>query len=75
MARMSRTTIMADDELLDRLRVIARREGVSLAEVIRQGLELRAARTRRAPSFVGAVDGGDATVTAARAEEILYGVE
>lgn len=56
MARMSRTTIMADDALLDELREIAAEEGVSLGEVIRQGLEWRAKTRRRVPSFIGAVD-------------------
>ncbi len=37
MARMSRTTIMADDALLDQLRAIAKDEGISLGEVIRAG--------------------------------------
>lgn len=53
MARMSRTTIMADDALLDELRAIAAEEGISLGEVIRQGLEWRAKTRRRVPSFVG----------------------
>ncbi len=53
MARMSRTTIMADDALLDELREIAAEEGVSLGEVIRQGLEWRAKTRRRVPSFIG----------------------
>ena len=53
MARMSRTTIMADDVLLDELREIAAEEGVSLGEVIRQGLEWRAKTRRRVPSFIG----------------------
>ena len=42
MARMSRTTIMADDALLDELRRIAKDEGVSLGKVIREALEMRA---------------------------------
>jgi hypothetical protein len=53
MARMSRTTIMADDALLDELREIADEEGISLGEVIRQGLEWRAKTRRRVPSFIG----------------------
>ena len=53
MARMSRTTIMADDALLDELRAIAEEEGISLGEVIRQGLEWRAKTRRRVPSFIG----------------------
>ncbi|MEX2553720.1 MAG: CopG family transcriptional regulator [Actinomycetota bacterium] len=51
---LKRTTIMAEEELLARLRAIARSEGVSLAEVIRQGLELRASGGRRF-GFVGAI--------------------
>ena len=53
MARMSRTTIMADDALLDELREIAAEEGISLGEVIRQGLEWRAKTRGRVPSFIG----------------------
>jgi hypothetical protein len=53
MTKMSRTTIMADDGLLDRLRTIAKEEGVSLGEVIREALEWRARLSRRPPSFVG----------------------
>jgi hypothetical protein len=54
MAKMSRTTIMADDALLDQLRDIAKEEGVSLGEVIREGLEWRAKlRGSKPPSFVG----------------------
>ena len=50
---MKRTTIMADEELLERLRRIARLEGVSLAEIIRQGMEMRA-QPQRKLSFIGA---------------------
>ena len=73
MARMVRTTIMADDELLDRLRVIALAEEISLGEVIRQGLEWRAQTKRRPPSFIGAITtpGGPHDI-ASRVKEILY---
>lgn len=50
---------MAGDDLLAELRVIARVEGISLGEVIRQGLEWRATTRRRPPSFIGAVGRGD----------------
>jgi hypothetical protein len=50
---MKRTTIVAPDDLLDRLQAIARQENISLAEVIRQGLELRAQQAMRRPRFVG----------------------
>lgn len=49
---MVRTTIMADRELIDELRAIAKDEQVSLGEVIRQGLKWRATTRRRIPSFV-----------------------
>ena len=51
---MKRTTIMADEELLRQLRAIAHREQVSLAEVIRQGLELRAKQSTRRLRFINA---------------------
>jgi len=44
---------MADEEVLEQLRAIAHRDRVSLAAVIRQGLELRAGQQRR-PRFIGA---------------------
>lgn len=70
--RMSRTTIMAPDELLDRLRAIAKEEGVSLGEVIRQGLEWRARLRGRPPSFVGAIGTGEPEHdTASRDEEVI----
>ena len=70
--KMSRTTIMAPDELLDRLRVIAKEEGVSLGQVIRQGLEWRANRRHRPPSFIGAIGGeGPTTDDASRVDELV----
>jgi len=70
MARMSRTTIMADDALLDELREIAAEEGISLGEVIRQGLEWRAKTRRRVPSFIGAVASGYSD-TSSRVDELI----
>lgn len=66
---MQRTTVMADDELMDRLRAVAQREGVSLAEVIRQGMEWRARRGHRL-GLVGAVQTGKPTAIADEAEEL-----
>lgn len=73
MTRMSRTTIMADDALLDELREIAAEEGVSLGEVIRQGLEWRAKTRRRVPSFIGKLVSTDDGITdaAKRADEFI----
>jgi hypothetical protein len=70
MARMSRTTIMADDALLDELREIAAEEGISLGEVIRQGLEWRARTRRRIPSFIGAIASGHAD-TSQRVDDLI----
>ncbi len=55
---MTRTTIVADDELLDRLRAIAAAEQKSLGAVIREGLELRAHRDRPPLTFIGAFASG-----------------
>jgi hypothetical protein len=64
---------MADEELLERLRLIANREGISLAEVIRQGLEMRVDQASRVPSFVGAGASTEPPFdTARRAGEIEY---
>ncbi len=50
---MQRTTIMADAETIERLRAIARAEGRSLAEVIREALEDRVRRPRPKLRFLG----------------------
>lgn len=55
---MTRTTIVADDALLDRLRAIAAAEQKSLGAVIREGLELRAHRDRPPLTFIGAFSSG-----------------
>jgi Ribbon-helix-helix protein, copG family len=70
---MKRTTIMADEKLLKELRAVARLEGVSLAEVIRQGLEWRLRTRRRIPSFLDKLPepSGITENTAARDEEII----
>lgn len=64
---------MADEELLEELRMIARREGISLAEVIRQGMELRARQPKRKLSFIGvAATGRRGHKTAERSSEFKY---
>lgn len=45
---------MADEDVLDQLREVARKDGVSLAEVIRQGTQMRAKQSPRRFRFVGA---------------------
>lgn len=70
---MRRTTIVAEDELLEQLRAIARDEGLSLGEVIRQGLEWRAKTRRRVPSFISKppLKAGPPHDTARRADEFI----
>jgi hypothetical protein len=78
MARMSRTTIMAPDDLLDELRAMARERGVSLGQEIREALVLHTRlRSRRRPRlrFIGAIATGEpGDDTASRIEEILCGL-
>lgn len=50
---MKRTTVVAPEELLARLQDIANQERLSLAEVIRQGMEMRADQPDRKLSFFG----------------------
>jgi hypothetical protein len=70
---MKRTTIMAPEDLLERLHAIARAEGLSLAEVMRQGLEMRAAQPAKRPRFFGAGRSTEPPFDAGRrAGEIQY---
>lgn len=50
---MKRTTIMADEDLLERLGRIARREGQPLAVIVREGLEMRARQPVARLHFLG----------------------
>lgn len=49
---------MADEEALERLRLIAVERGVSLAEVIREALAEKAAQHRPKPKSLGAFSSG-----------------
>jgi hypothetical protein len=50
---MPRTTIVAPEELLDRLRRIAVERGVSMASIIREALEEKAQNYRPRPRSLG----------------------
>jgi hypothetical protein len=70
---VKRTTIEVPEELLEQLQAFAHEEHLSLAEVIRQGLEWRVAQRNRVPRFIGAgcaTEGLDAI--GRRAGEIAY---
>lgn len=66
---MVRTTIVADEAVLQQLRQIARDEGTTLAAVVREGLEMRA-RAARKLTFVGSVSDGEPTAITDEAESL-----
>jgi len=72
---MKRTTIFADEYLLDDVKNLARKKNTSVAEVVREALERYVAENRPAAgttlSFVGIGEGTDDTV-AERHEELLW---
>ena len=63
---MQRTTIMAEEHTLARLREIAHQEGRSLAEVIREALEERARRPAPRLQFLGIGESAAGTGPTAR---------
>lgn len=72
---MKRTTIFADEYLLEDVKNLARQKNASVAEVVREALERYVADNRPAAgtplSFVGIGEGADGTV-AERHEELLW---
>ena len=55
---MTRTTIMAEATVLTRLRLLAREQGKSFAEIAREALRAKAAEYRPKPSCLGVGDSG-----------------
>lgn len=66
---MQRTTIVAPEELLDRLRIQASDRGVSLATVIREALEAQAEKARPIPRTLGMFASGVSDISQRSAEE------
>lgn len=66
---MKRTTIMAEPEVLDRLRALARDRGSSLAEVVREALEEKARQYRPKPTFLGIASSAPNRVASTEATE------
>jgi hypothetical protein len=66
---MQRTTIVAPEDLLNRLRHQADDRGVSLATVIREALEAQAEKTRPVPKTLGMFDSGTSDLSQRSAEE------
>lgn len=50
---MKRSTVMADEATVDRLRRLARQRGVSFAQVVREALEDKAETFAPAPTSLG----------------------
>ena len=70
---MKRTTVFLEEALLRRARQLARREGRSFAQVVREALAqyLAAGRPRRLPSIAGKYRSGY-TDTSERVDELLW---
>lgn len=64
---MKRTTIMAEEDLLDRLREVAASEGRSLGDIVREALEEKVTALAPAPKSLGH---GDSRGRAPRAAKI-----
>lgn len=54
---------MAEQEILDKLRALAKERGVSLAEITREALEAKVAEYRPAPTCFGVGDSGRSDVS------------
>ncbi len=71
---MKRTTIFADEALLDEIRALSAEQGSSVAGIVREALTEYIARKRKSPkrlSFVGCGTSGRSTI-AERHEQLLW---
>ncbi len=68
---MRRTTIVAPDDLIDRLRREATERGVSLATVMREALEEKARSWRPKPRSLGIGDSGRTDIARRIGEESI----
>jgi predicted CopG family antitoxin len=53
MTVMTRTTIIADDHVIARLKGLARERGISFSQVVREALEEKAREHRPKPKSIG----------------------
>jgi Ribbon-helix-helix protein, copG family len=65
---MVRTSVMADQQTLDRLRALARDRGVSFATIVREALEEKAREYRPKP-HLGIFDSGQNDIASTDATE------
>ena len=66
---MQRTTIIADEEVLERLRRLAADRRVSLATIIREALDEKAKTYRPKPRILGMGDSGRSDISRRIGEE------
>jgi hypothetical protein len=66
---MVRTTVMADQQTMDRLKALARDRGVSLAAIVREALEDKAKEYRPKPSSIGISASGRSDIATTEAAE------
>jgi hypothetical protein len=66
---MQRTTIMAPEELIRQLRLVAAERGISMAEIIREALEEKARAARPRPRSLGVGASGRSDLSTRLGEE------
>jgi len=66
---MKRTTIVADDHVVQKLKALARDRGVSFAEVAREALEDKAMQYRPKPQSMGVASSSPAKTAATTASK------
>jgi hypothetical protein len=69
MPRTTRTTIVAPEHLLKRLRAMAAERGTSMADLIREALEEKASAERPRPPSVGVGTSGHSDTSDRSADE------
>ncbi|HEX9823598.1 MAG TPA: CopG family transcriptional regulator [Actinomycetota bacterium] len=55
---MTRTTIVADDHVIARLKAMARKRGISFSQLVREALEEKAREFRPKPKSIGVFSSG-----------------
>ena len=66
---LQRTTIVASEELLRRLRTVAAERGTSMAALVREALEEKVAQHRPKPKSLGIGDSGRTDLSRRAGEE------
>jgi hypothetical protein len=73
---MIRTQISVDEEIYERAKIVAKRRGISLAELVRRGLEETMAREPADKPwmvYAGVIDGNEED--SSTVDEVVYGRE